>query len=170
MKTLLKLPFLSAFLVSATVSHSATLTATWVDDDPTDFFEATGFVIEFDDSNQNERFSFDELVSFSGWTRTFSDIRFYDTIVTVPDSDFTDFSGSLAVAPSSWFFDGFVVSPASANQQPTSISAGIDTWSYSIDLSEGNSDTAVVPTPAALPLMLSSLIALGLLMKRRRNR
>ena len=141
-----------ALSVCAGGASAATLTATTAGPN-------TSFVINFNDTNGNNLFDLDELVSFSGFHSVFN--QTIVSILAVPEIVGITVAGykpsfTYEIPPLSWYFE------ENGNVDGKwDLMSGIGNWEYKLDFA------APVPLPASLPLMAAGLGAIAFLRRRK---
>ena len=137
----------AAFVFISNTAVAATITASPL------FPEISGFVIEYEDTNNNGLLDYLEQTSFSGYTTLNGTYTF---LVGTPDlAGISAYgNGGFAWPNDAWSFSGSIglVLPQ------------VSLFSYEVT---GNGDPNVVPVPASLPLALAGLGILGFMRRKR---
>ena len=154
MRTLIMTAALAASLLAASPGLAAVLTATSVNPDVADF------TIRFDDTNTNGLFDLSELVHFSGFDANFFGPLSLVSVLASPNVAGIAVAGMTAgaiVYPDTgwWSFESQGNIDLSWD-----FAADYRNWTYTVN-------TAAVPLPAGLPLLLASLGGLALVGRRR---
>ena len=113
------------------------------------------FTIDFDDTNNDGLFEFDELITFSGVTQ-FLAPRTFDEVIGVANlPGFTTLSGPTSSAFGNWVFR-IIADGTTLEFSPS------PEWIYAITPTVSD-----VPLPAAFPIFFAGLASLRLLRRRK---